>query len=143
MNDFAKFCTSFSSGSILKPNILSCFVGDAVGIARTAIDEAPASCQAQYRLHSVLWVLLQAYLPPRAAKEWSLMCKAFVFPDNFAQGWTELVRMYDLQCAIAALTAAEVHYVKRLDTPSWGRFLQILEDEEDTSSRTGWIVAVL
>jgi hypothetical protein len=40
----------------------------------------------------------------------------------------ELVRLYDLQCAIAELTSEDAHYVKRLDPPSWGRFLQILED---------------
>ena len=51
-------------------------------------------------------MLIREYLPPIAAKEWCLACDTFVFPATFAQGWTELVLLYDLQCAIAALTAA-------------------------------------
>jgi hypothetical protein len=70
-------------------------------------------------------------------------CVQFVFPASFARGWTELVRLYDLQCAIAELTAADAHYVKRLDPPSWGRFLQIMEDAVDDSPSQTWIVLVL
>ena len=53
------------------------------------------------------------------------------------------MRLYDLQCAIAELTLADVHYVKRLDPPSWGRFLQIMEDAVDDYPSQTWIVSVL
>ncbi len=92
---------------------------------------------------AALLALLRAYLPPRAGKELRLACAQFVFPASFARGWTELVRLYDLQCAIAELTAADAHYVKRLDPPSWGRFLQIMEDAVDDSPSQTWIVSVL
>ncbi len=88
-------------------------------------------------------MLLCAYLPPPDGKELSLACAQFVFPASFARGWTELVRLYDLQCVIAELTAADAHYVKRLDPPSWGRFLQIMEDVVDDSPSQTWIVSVL
>jgi hypothetical protein len=54
-----------------------------------------------------------------------------------------VVRLYDLQCVIAELTVADAHYVKRLDPPSWGRFLQIMEDAVDDSPSQTWIVSVL
>jgi hypothetical protein len=52
------------------------------------------------------------------------------------------VRLYDLQCAIAELREEDTHYVKRLDPPSWGRFLQIMEDVVDDSPSQTWIVFV-
>jgi hypothetical protein len=67
-----------------------------------------------------------------------MMCEAFVWPDGFARGWTEAVRLYDLLCTIAVLTAADTQHVERLDMPSWARFLQILED-----AGPAWMVAVL
>jgi hypothetical protein len=112
---------------------LSVFTGDAASLARTALADTPLSDHANFRLHGALLVLLRAYLAPRAGKELRLACDQFVFPANFARGWTELVRLYDLQCAIAELTVADAHYVKRLDPPSWGRFLQIMEDTVDDS----------
>jgi hypothetical protein len=63
----------------------------------------------------------------------------FLFwPNVFACGWTEAVHVYDLLCAIAVLMAADAHHVKRLDVPSWARFLQIMED-----AGPAWMVAVL
>jgi hypothetical protein len=106
---------------------LSVFTGDAASLARTALADTPLSDHAIFRLHGALLALLRAYLPPRAGKELRLACAQFVFPASFARGWTELVRLYELQCAIAELA----HYVKRLDPPSWGRFLQIMEDAVD------------
>jgi hypothetical protein len=47
----------------------------------------------------------------RAGKELRLTCAQFVFPANFARGWTELVRLYDMQCAME-FTVADAHYVK-------------------------------
>ncbi len=87
--------------------------------------------------------MLRAYLPPRDGKELHLSCAQFVFPASFARGWTELVRLYDLQCAIAEFTTADAHYVNRLDPPSWGHFLQIMEDAVDDSPSQTWIVLVL
>jgi hypothetical protein len=87
--------------------------------------------------------LLRAYLPPRAAKLWWEACNEFVFPQGFSQGWTELVRLFDLQCVIAELTANEQHWVKRLDAPTWSRFLQILEDSAQCSDSSRWITGVL
>ena len=72
----------------------------------------------------LLRALLQAYLQPRAAKEWRVLCANFVLPPVFARGWTEAVRLYDLGSAIAALTACDGLHVKRLDVPSWASFLQ-------------------
>ena len=74
---------------------------------------------------------------------WRDACDDFVFPQSFSQGWTSLVRLYDLQCVIAELTAAEAHYVKRLDPPTWGKFLQILEDAAQRSLHSRWIISVL
>jgi hypothetical protein len=70
--------------------------------------------------------------------EWRVLCADFVLPPVFARGWTEAVRLYDLGSAIAALTACDGLHVKRLDVPSWARFLQILED-----AGPAWMVAVL
>jgi hypothetical protein len=56
----------------------------------------------------------------------------------FSSGWTKAVRLYYLGGAIAALTAKDTLHVNRLDVPSWGRFLQILED-----AGPAWVVAVL
>jgi hypothetical protein len=122
---------------------LSVFTGDAASLARTALADTPPSDHANFRLHRALLALLRAYLPPRAGKELRLACAQFVFPASFARGWTELVRLYDLQCAIAELTAEDAHYVKGLDPPSWGRFLQIMEDTVDDSPSQTWIVSVL
>ncbi|MFN9899171.1 MAG: hypothetical protein ACK55Z_10355, partial [bacterium] len=63
-------------------------------------------------MHGALIALLRAYLPTRAAKLWRDACDDFVFPQSFSQGWTSLVRLYDLQCVIAQVTAVEAHYVK-------------------------------
>ncbi len=94
-------------------------------------------------LHGALLSLLRAYLPPRAAKLWRELCNAFVFQQGCSQGWTELVRFFDLQCVIAELTANEQHFVKRLEAPTWSRFLQILEDAAQRSTSSRWITGVL
>jgi hypothetical protein len=122
---------------------LSVFTGDAASLGRTALADTPLSDHANFRLHGALLALLRAYLPPSDGKELCLVCAQFVFPASFARGWTELVRLYDLQCVIAELTVADVHYVNRLDPPSWGRFLQIMEDVVDDSPSQTWIVSVL
>ena len=98
----------------------------ALVLARTTLTDTPPSDGDAFRLHGALLSLLRAYLPPRASKLCREACDEFVFPQGFSQGWTELVRLFDLQCVIAELTAAEGHWVKRLDQPTWGRFLQIL-----------------
>jgi len=112
-------------------------------LARTALSDTPPSNNVTFRLHGALLALLRAYLPPRAAQLWRNACDKFVFPQSFSQGWTSLVRLYDLQCVIAQLTATEVHYVKRLDPPTWGKFLQILEDAAQRSPHSRWIILVL
>jgi hypothetical protein len=61
-----------------------------------------------------------------------------VWPPGFSLGWTEAVRLHDLGSVIAAITASDTLHVKCLDTPSWARFLQILEDVGPA-----WVVAVL
>ena len=48
------------------------------------------------------------------------------------------MQLYDLQCVIAELTVVDAHYVKHLNPPSWGRFLQIMEDEVDDSPSQTW-----
>jgi hypothetical protein len=96
-----------------------------------------------FRLHGALLALLRAYLPPRTAKLWWEACDEFVFQQGFSQGWTELVRLFDLQCVIAELTSTETHFVKRLDPPTFGRFLQILEDAAQRSASWRWITVVL
>jgi hypothetical protein len=108
--------------------LYSAFDGDALNLARTSLADTLPSDGATFRLHGALLALLRTYLPPRAAKMWRDACDDFVFPQSFSQGWTALVRLFDLQCVIAELTAAETHYVKRLDPTTWGKFLQILED---------------
>ena len=122
---------------------LAAFAGDAVGLARTALGDTPVSDHDTFRLHGALLALLRAYLPPRAAKQWRAACAEFIFPTRFAQGWTQLVHLFDLQCVIAELTAAEAHHVKRMDPPSWAQFLQLLEDAVDGSPASSWIVPVL
>jgi hypothetical protein len=124
-------------------NFLSAFEGDALGVARTALSDTPASDNATLRLHGALMSLLRAYLPPRAAQQWREARGAFVFPHCLSQGWTELVRLWDLQCVIAQLTVAETHWVNRLDPPTWGCFLQILEDAASLSDSSRWIIGVL
>ena len=124
-------------------NFLGAFEGDALALARTALADTPPSDHAAFRLHGALLSLLRVYLPPRAAKLWREACDEFVFPQGFSQGWTELVRLFDLQCVIAELTANEQHWVKRLDQPTWGRFLQILEDAAQRSDSSLWITGVL
>jgi len=123
--------------------LCSAFEGDALNLARTALSDTPPSDGATFRLHGALIALLRAYLPPRAAKMWRDACDDFVFPQNFSQGWTALVRLFDLQCVISELTAAETHWVKRLDPPTWGKFLQILEDAAQRSPHSRWIISVL
>jgi hypothetical protein len=124
-------------------NFLETFEGDALGLARTALADTPPSDGATLCLHGALLSLLRAYLPPRAAKLWLEVCDEFVFPQGFRQVWTELVRLFDLQCVIAELTVAETHWVKRLDQPTWGRFLQILEDAAQRSDSSRWITGVI
>jgi hypothetical protein len=104
--------------------LLSAFDGDALSLARTARTDTPPSDSATFRLHGALLAVLRSYLPPRAAKMWRDACNDFVFPQSFSQGWTSLVRLFDLQCVIAELTVVEAHYVKRLDPTTWGNFLQ-------------------
>ena len=114
--------------------LLPVFDGDAVSLARTTLADTPPSDGATFRLHGSLMALLRAYLPPSASKIWRDACDDFVFPQGFSQGWTAIVRLFDLQCVIAELTATEVHYVKRLDPPTWGKLLQILEDSAHSSA---------
>jgi hypothetical protein len=123
--------------------LCSAFADDALGLARTVLSDTPPSDNVTFRLHGGLIALLRAYLPSRAAKLWRDACGDFVFPQSFSQGWTSIVRLYDLQCVIAQLTATEAHYVKRLDQPTWGKFLQILEDAAQRSPHSRWIISVL
>ncbi len=124
-------------------NFLGAFEGDALALDRTALADTAASDQLALRLHGSLLSLLRAYLPPRAAKLWRELCNEFAFPQGCSQGWTELVRIFDLQCVIAELTANEQHFVKRLEAPTWSRFLQILEDAAQRSTSSRWITGVL
>jgi hypothetical protein len=124
-------------------NFLGVFEGKTLGLARTAITDTPPSDGSVLRLHGALLSLLLTYLPTRAPKLWRESCDEFVFPHGFSQGWTKLVRLFDLQCVIAELTAAETHRVKRLDQTTWGRFLQILEDASQRSDSSQWITGVL
>ena len=121
-----------------RAHILSAFAGDAIVIARNAIADAEASDQTAYRLHTALRALLQAYLPPRAAADWRRLRAAFVWPENFASGWAEATRLYDLLCAISVLTQNATNHVRRVPAPSWSDFLQILED-----AGPQWLVATL
>jgi hypothetical protein len=123
--------------------LCAAFAGDALSLVRTALSDTPQSDGATFRLHGALIALLRAYLPPRAAKLFRDAVNDLVFPPSFSQGWTSIVRLYDLQCVIAQLTAAEAHYVKRLDQPTWGNFLQILEDAAQRSLHSRWIISVL
>jgi hypothetical protein len=77
--------------------LLSAFDGDALSLARTTLADTPPSDGATFRLHGALLAVLRAYLPPRAAKLWRDACNDFVFPQSFSQGWTALVRLFDLQ----------------------------------------------
>ena len=118
--------------------ILSAFDGDAVAVARTAIDDAPPSDQATYRLHAALRALLMAYLPPRAAADWRRLCASFDWPDTFSSGWAEAVRLHDLLCAISVLTEHAPNHVHRVPAPPWSLVLQILED-----AGPPWLVTAL
>ena len=118
--------------------ILSAFLEDAVAMVRTAIDDTPASTQDMYRLQAVLRALLLAYLPPRAAADWRQLRASFLWPENFARGWTEAVRLHDLYGAIYVLTNDLPYHVRRVDEPSWRSFLHILED-----AGPPWLVTVL
>lgn len=109
-------------------HILSAFTGDVIVIARSAIADAAASDQTAYRLYTALRALLWAYLPLRAAADWRRLRAAFVWPENFASGWAEATRLYDLLCAISVLTQNATNHVRRVPAPSWSVFLQILED---------------
>ena len=124
-------------------NFLGAFEGAALALARTALNDMAASDQAALRLHGALLSLLRSYRPPRAAQSWRELRNAFAFPHGCSQGWTELVRIFDLQCVIAELTANEQHFVKRLDVPTWSGFLQILEDAAQRSTSSRWITGVL
>jgi hypothetical protein len=123
--------------------LCSVFDGVALNLACTALSDTPPSDGVTFRLHGVLIALLRAYLPTRVAKIWRDACDDFVFPQNFSQGWATLVRLFDLQCVISELTAAETHWVKQLDPPTWGKFLQILEDAAQLSPHSCWIILVL
>ena len=145
-----KVATAITTSHALGPNedigvalFCSAFDGDALNLVRTALSDTQPSDGATFRLHGAVIALLRAYLPPRAAKLWRDAGKDLVFPPSFSQGWTSIVRLYDLQCVIAQLTATEAHYVKRLDTPTWGKFLQILEDAAQRSPHSRWIISVL
>jgi hypothetical protein len=74
---------------------------------------------------------------------WREACDEFVFQQGFSQGWTEIVRLFDLQCVIAEVTSTETHFVKRLDPTTWGKFLQILEDAAHRSASSCWITVVI
>jgi hypothetical protein len=89
---------------------LAAFAGHAVGLARTALADTTPSDGVAFQLHGALLVLLRAYLPFSAAKLWRDACDDFVFPTGFSQGWTELVRLFDLQCVIAELKRESVVY---------------------------------
>ena len=52
-------------------------------------------------------------------------------------------RRCEVARSLAQLTVAETHWVKRLDPPTWGRFLQILEDAASRSDSSRWIIGVL
>jgi hypothetical protein len=112
-------------------------------VPRIDMSKVQSLDHANFRLHGALLALLRAYPPPRTVKEWRDACHKFVFPAYFAQGWTDLKLLYDLQCAISELTAADAQYVNRLDPPSWARFLQIMEDAVDGLPSPNWIVVVL
>jgi len=118
--------------------ILSDFDEDAVAVARTAIDDAPPSTQAAYRLHAALCAFLMAYLPPRAAADWRELRASFAWPDTFSSGWTTAVRLFDLLCAISVLTEHAPNHVRRVPTPPWSLLLQILED-----AGPPWLVTAL
>ena len=130
-----KLAETLSAGRFYGPQedlgcacIVDAFAGDAVVIARNAIADAAASDQAAYRLHTALRALLQAYLPPRAAADWGRLVATFAWTDNFAAGWAEATRLYDLLCVISVLTQHATNHVRRVTAPSWSVFLQILED---------------
>jgi hypothetical protein len=76
--------------------LCSAFDGDTLNLAHTALSDTQQSDGATFRLHAALIALLRAYLPPRSAKLWRDACDDFVFPQSFSQGWTSLVRLYDL-----------------------------------------------
>ena len=104
----------------------------------SAIDEAAASDANSYRLHVALRALLLAYLQARAAADWRYLRASFIWPENFARGWTEAVRLHDMLAAISALTMASTNHVRRIEAPSWVTFLHILED-----SAPAWVITVL
>jgi hypothetical protein len=85
--------------------ILRAFTEDAVEIARTVIDDVYTLDATYYRLHSALSALLQTYLQTHTAKDWGVMCVAFVWPDVFAHCWMEAVRLHNFLSVIAMLTA--------------------------------------
>jgi hypothetical protein len=118
-------------------NFLGAFEDDTLGLARTALADTPASDGAVLRLHGALLSLLRAYLPPMAAKLWREACDEFVFPQGFSQGWTELVRLWELQCVIAELTRAETHWVKRPDPGGRGVALGFVSMDHGGVLRSG------
>ena len=87
-------------------------------------------------IYSALRSLLQAYLQTHSVCR--VLSEDFYWPPVFARGWMEAVWMYNLGTVIAMLTADDTLSVKRLDVPSWARFLQILED-----AGPAWMVTVL
>jgi len=100
-----KVATAITTSHALGPNedigvalFCSAFNGDALNLARTALSDTPQSDGATFRLHVALIALLRAYLPPRVAKLCRDAGNDLVFPPSFSQGWTSIVRLYDLQC---------------------------------------------
>ena len=118
--------------------ILSTFAGDTVAVARAAIDDTTPSDQATYRFHAALRALLLTYLPPRAAADWRRLFSSFDWPDTFAAGWTEAMRLCGLLCAISVLTEHTPNHVRRVAAPSLSVLLHILEDAGQP-----WLVAAL
>jgi hypothetical protein len=122
----------------------SAFDGDALSLAHTAFADTPPSDDSTFRLHvacmAPCWRCCGRIFQHVQRRCGGMRVTIFVFPQGFSQGWTLLVRLFDLQCVIAELTANESHHVKRLDPPTWGTFLQILEDAAQRSTSSRWII---
>ena len=83
---------------------LGAFAGDAICFMRNTLDKARPSDDERFCIHDSLRALLTVYLPPRAAKEWRDILKAFVWNDCFARTWTRATRLHDLRKVITTLT---------------------------------------
>lgn len=104
----------------------ACFTDAALPHFRTALLNVPDDRQP--RLHAALTAVLQAYLPPRAAKLWRDQLAEFVWPASFPLAWAELDRLWRQRGEIAVLSASFVEY-QRLSVGTPGEFLQVLEDK--------------